>query len=166
MKAYGKYFDRVQDAIIDGIQGWEKQNTTTKIKKEITKLLDYNKTMIVRKLLGFEWNNTEWRLDHCNGRSGNSTAGDYLKEVAGETIREWFMSIELEAPEKEFQEMFQREYERVVKQEFDKMITSHAKTKALQLFEELVETSDSAKLKQWAENYIKLKTTIHGGIHG
>ncbi len=53
-------------------------------------ILDDRVETIVSKLLGFDCEyGREWAIDHCNVRSGESAAGDWLRERAGEAVRQW-----------------------------------------------------------------------------
>jgi hypothetical protein len=56
----------------------------------VSQMLDNKLKDVVGKLLGFDvrWG-SEWRVDHCNGRAGNSAAGDYLREKCGASVNEW-----------------------------------------------------------------------------
>lgn len=60
------------------------------VRQEVHRLLDKNQEQIVLKLLGFDnhWGG-RWELDHCNGRAGESAAGDWLREKAGAAVKEW-----------------------------------------------------------------------------
>lgn len=66
------------------------------IKDEVTRVLNANVQEITAKLLGFDnrWF-YKWELDHCNGRAGNSAAGDYLRKHANDAITEWLSSVQL-----------------------------------------------------------------------
>ena len=76
------------------IENWKKENTEEKIKKEIVQRLDKAKDEVLPKLLGFNRRcGNKWELDHCNGRSGNSAIGDYLRKVQQATIEEWMRNI-------------------------------------------------------------------------
>ena len=56
---------------------------------EITKLLDGRVQEIVGKLLGFDAHWGVWEVDHCNGRSGNSAAGDWLRNEVSGAVDRW-----------------------------------------------------------------------------
>lgn len=60
------------------------------VKARITQLLDARMEEVVAKLLGFNsrWRG-EWEVDSCNGRMGESAAGDYLREKCGVAVKEW-----------------------------------------------------------------------------
>lgn len=68
---------------------WLEKNTEAEVQKQVHKILDERKTMVVAKLLGFDSRWGEWEVDHCNGRAGNSIAGQYLASVASREIKKW-----------------------------------------------------------------------------
>lgn len=64
-----------------------------KIETVVNDILDQRVESLVSSLMGFgrdSWQFGEvWKVDHCNGRSGESAAGDWLRERAGEAVRQW-----------------------------------------------------------------------------
>lgn len=70
-------------------QDWIKSNEPD-IERRVRALLNHHVQEIVVKLLGFDhhWGE-DWELDHCNGRSGESAAGDWLRKRAGEAVDAW-----------------------------------------------------------------------------
>lgn len=87
--------DELLPVIAQAVAAWKLNNTTTVVKDKITRLLDANSKEITMKLLGFNnrWN--EWELDHCNGRSGNSAAGDFIRSTQAEAIKEWLAQVSM-----------------------------------------------------------------------
>jgi hypothetical protein len=69
------------------------------VSAQIGRLLDNKLQEVVGKLLGFDvrWGN-EWEVDHCNGRAGDSAAGDYLREKCGAAVKEWLDKAAGELP--------------------------------------------------------------------
>jgi hypothetical protein len=61
------------------------------IESRVRDSLDKRAESVVMMLLGFdrEWGGSAWKLDHCNGRAGNSAAGDWIRERAADAIRAW-----------------------------------------------------------------------------
>lgn len=53
--------------------------------------LDAAREGIVAKLMGFDnsWHDNKWGLDHCNGRSGDSAAGDFLRKQVKQGVEAW-----------------------------------------------------------------------------
>lgn len=78
--------------IAQAVEEWKQQNTEEALADKTKRLLDTHSEQVVMKLLGFNkdrWHDSNWMLDHCNGRAGNSTAGVFLEKVQAETIKEW-----------------------------------------------------------------------------
>ena len=87
--------DELLPVIAQAVATWKLKNTSDKIKSKVTDLLDANSKEITMKLLGFDnrWN--EWELDHCNNRSGNSAAGDFIRSTQAEAIKEWLAQVSM-----------------------------------------------------------------------
>lgn len=84
--------------VIDtAIDKWMQDNSPEKISKEVKSKLDKYKDEITLKLLGFDksYGEKAWKLDHCNGRAGNSAAGDYLRATQAVAIEEWLSTLTL-----------------------------------------------------------------------
>jgi len=69
-------------------QEWVDENKSS-IEIKIHEILDRKLTEIVCKLLGFDGWFGELSIDHCNGRAGESAAGDWLRAVAGDAVKTW-----------------------------------------------------------------------------
>ena len=79
------------------INGWHAKNQPEDIVEYIHKKLDKSRDEVLLKLLGFNkdsWKGA-WTLDHCNNRSGNSIAGDYLRSVQQDAINDWLSKVSL-----------------------------------------------------------------------
>lgn len=76
---------------VDTIDTWVRKHCidSDDLKNTINKKLDNSVNEILRKILGFRPGYDYWEIDHCNGRSGESAAGDYLKSKAGGLVNEW-----------------------------------------------------------------------------
>lgn len=70
-------------------QDWLKEQMP-RIEGTVRSMLDRRVQEVVGKLLGFRAQYGDaWEVDHCNGRSGESAAGDWLRKQAGEAVRQW-----------------------------------------------------------------------------
>ena len=87
--------DELLPVIAQAVEEWKLKNTTSEIKTKITRLLDTNSKEITMKLLGFDHRGGTWELDHCNGRSGNSAAGDFIRNSHAEAIKEWLAKVSM-----------------------------------------------------------------------
>ena len=59
------------------------------IEDTIKVMLDKRLDEIVGKMLGFDLRWGTWEVDHCNGRAGESAAGDWLRQRAGLAVMDW-----------------------------------------------------------------------------
>jgi len=86
--------DAVLPVLASAIVEWQQENSPETLKKRVKDMLDANSKTATLKLLGFDCRyDNGWELDHCNGRSGNSTAGDFFKNVQATAIKEWLADI-------------------------------------------------------------------------
>ena len=141
------------------IDKWLAVNTPAEITKSVTKKLNEHKDEITLKLLGFDksYGNRVWSLDHCNGRSGNSPAGEYLKATQSAVVKQWLENVPL--PEltptllskisSEFNDM----YLRALKKELFSLAEEKAKKDSQKILDEVISTDS-------VENYLKTKELI------
>lgn len=105
----------VDQYVTDAIEKWKEENPPEKIIAETIAELNSAKREIIPKLLGFDKGWEKWRVDHCNGRAGNSAAGDYLRSACQQAVKDWFEKIKLPAMTKGMQDDFKKEYISTVK---------------------------------------------------
>lgn len=97
---------------------WHQTNKESDLRKLIFDKLNKSRDDVLYKLMGFkpEYNNI-WNIDHCNNRSGNSIAGDYLKATQGAVINEWLAQVAMpvltEQMKHNLKASYQAEYQRV-----------------------------------------------------
>ena len=141
------------------IDNWLAVNTPDVLTKSINKKLDEHKDEITLKLLGFDKNygDRNWKLDHCNGRSGNSPAGEYLRDTQSVIVRQWLDSVPL--PElsttqlKKLSSDFNEVYLRALKKSLTTLVETKAKEDSHKLLKEIISTDN-------IENYLKTKALI------
>ena len=83
--------------INQAVHEWMQDQDPVAIKKKVFSTLNKAKDEIAPKLLGFtrdSWNN-KWEIDHCNGRSGESSLGDYLKQHQEAGIKQFIEELDL-----------------------------------------------------------------------
>jgi uncharacterized protein YnzC (UPF0291/DUF896 family) len=86
--------DAMLPIINSAIAEWQEENSEEKLKSRVKSLLDENSKTATMKLLGFDSRYGEqWSLDHFNGRSGNSAAGDFIRQVQATAIKEWLTTV-------------------------------------------------------------------------
>ena len=123
---------------------WMANNTPEKIKAQCTRTLDRSAEEILRKVLGFKkvWDNS-WELDHCNGRSGNSVVGEYLKANQNAAVKAWLSQIPMPTLTKSMESSFARYakevFDRGVKQELTRLAEEYASEQAAKFFERIIQ---------------------------
>lgn len=122
----------------------ERKNPPEQIKKDTLKLLNKNAEEIVLKLLGFDkddWGRNKFKLDHCNGRSGESAAGDYIRKHQQAVINEWLSQVPMpQLPQHLIKEMTaeaEYKFKWQFKEAFLERVEAHAKECADKAFEEI-----------------------------
>ena len=126
---------------------WLAKNTPETIQKNCLNILDKSKDDILRALLGFEkdsWGRQEWKVDHCNGRAGESAAGDYLRRHQQAVINKWLAQVDMpemttsmkKSMEKEALDMFKREFTRTL----EAKVTKYAEEQATTFFNSIIES--------------------------
>ena len=88
-----KPLDTVLPTILSAANEWQKEHSPEKLKSKVKTMLDAHAEEITMKLLGFSDSWGRWEVDHCNGRSGNSAAGDYLRQHQQAAIQEWMENL-------------------------------------------------------------------------
>ena len=103
--------------INEAIHEWlEKQNPQA-IRKKVFDTLEAAKDEVAPKLMGFNKGSfgRGWEIDHCNGRAGESTIGDYMRKHQQEGIQQFidqlnlvslrpFTKVEIEEMRKEYRQ--------------------------------------------------------------
>ena len=152
--------DELLPVIAQAVASWQAIHTPATIKKRVTELLDKSREEIILKLLGFDkcgWEG-KWVLDHCNGRSGESAAGDYLRSVQADAIKEWLANIPMPviSPKmlSNFKKQYQQDFDQRVEYQLQKLITVEADKRAAELFKNI---SSSTQL----DDYIKTMKLIN-----
>lgn len=126
---------------------WLAQNTPETIQKDCLNILDKSKDDILRALLGFEkdsWGRQEWKVDHCNGRAGESAVGDYLRRHQQAVIDQWLAQVDMpkmttsmkKSMEKEALNVFKREFMRIM----EAKVAKYAEEQASTFFNSIVES--------------------------
>lgn len=128
--------------IAEAVQEWMKKNSKAVLTKKVQDMLDKSSTEVVMKLLGFDTSYSKtWELDHCNGRSGNSAAGDYLRKTQEDAIKEWLGTVPLpalsEATQKSLLRSIQSDYKYAVEKALGKLVLAKAEADAHQLMNQL-----------------------------
>lgn len=126
--------------VLKSIDKWKEENSEEALTQRVHKLLDDNAETIVLKLLGFDnrWN--KWELDHCNGRNGESAAGDYLKQVQQKAIQDWLKSVKLPELNKALSSVMKKEVEADYKRYLSQYLYAYAREEADKTAKELIQS--------------------------
>ena len=126
-------FEYIQ-TIEQSVDEWVQENSPAKIKKNVHEHLAKKQKEIMLKILGFEPTYGDaYKIDHCNGRSGESVIGDYIKANLQPAIHEFVSNFPLELSpktleyihkdiQKEFESKAQYRIKEQMRQGFDKRI--------------------------------------------
>lgn len=136
---------KVMTSIQDAFSVWIKKQTPQYIRETVRRELDKHHAEILRKLLGFDKNWNKWELDHCNGRKGESTAGDYLRRHQLNAVMEWLEQVELPK--------VTAEMERNLKKEFRQDVNRALSRKLEVLADEFAEKEAEKLIKKYTKNF-------------
>ena len=84
--------------IINGaIHEWLERQNPQAIRKKVFDTLEAAKDEVAPKLMGFNKGSfgRGWEIDHCNGRSGESAIGDYMRKHQQEGIQQFIEQLNL-----------------------------------------------------------------------
>lgn len=145
--------DAVLPLITAAVDDWQKANNAQAITERIHAMLDKESEQVVFKLLGFNnsWNRG-YELDHCNGRSGNSAAGDYIRKAQTKAIEEWLSAITLPKLTPTLKKQLQTEMNTVYKHSLLDKVRVMAEQRAQQDIDALLHEIIPSKT---IDNYIK-----------
>lgn len=141
-----KRLEQVKKWMEDAKNEWfSKNGTKEQIRRGVLDILNRNVQSIISKLLGFDdhWGGDRWEVDHCNGRSGNSAAGDFIREQAGEAVNEWLKEQARKLPQlpKKAIISLRAEYLEQLQKNLSRNIREKAATDANQMYLKLIEDS-------------------------
>lgn len=87
--------DSILPHVLQAVLEWKADYTQEAISRKVKHQLNQNAERMVLTLLGFEESFGKWEVDHCNGRSGESAIGDYLKKHHSIAIKEFFDEVQI-----------------------------------------------------------------------
>jgi len=125
---------------------------------EITGRLNKARDEILMKLLGFDKDyGGSWKVDHCNGRNGQSIAGDFLKVTQQAAVEDWLKQVPLPVLTDELQEVLRADIQKQYEYTLRHYASEYARAKAKKDLEALV--AEIVPSKQ-IENFLKLRELI------
>lgn len=143
--------------VLKSIDQWKKKNSEEALTQRVHKLLDDNAQTIVLKLLGFDNRWGKWELDHCNGRKGESAAGDYLKQVQKKAIQDWLKNVKLPELNKSLSSVMKKGLEADYKNYLRQYLYEYAREEADKAAKELIQSLFS---QSKVDGMIKLQQLI------
>ena len=126
--------------VLKSIDKWKEKNSEEALTQRVHKLLDDNAETIVLKLLGFDNRWDKWELDHCNGRSGESAAGDYLKQVQQGAIQAWLKNVKLPELNKTLTSVMKKKLEADYKRYLSQFLYEYAREEADKTAKEIIQS--------------------------
>lgn len=153
--------DQIFPMIVVALESWKQEFNVEKIKEDIYSRMNKSQQEILLKLLGFDKDSWDghWKLDHCNGRNGNSTAGEYLKSVQAEAVKEWLGKIPMPTMTDELKEKLANQMQK----EFEYTLLNKAKDIAQNAAnEQLKELKDKLLTTNIVDKYFKAIDLIKG----
>lgn len=111
-----------------------------RIGERIKSMLDSQVKKVVGELLGFDAGWGGWKIDHCNGRSGESAAGDWLRQQAGSAVNEWLTAQAGKLPTLDAKDVraLRSEYKEVLLRNARSVLFEHARKQCENIAEQLI----------------------------
>jgi len=145
--------DEVLQHITTALEKWKQQQTPEVIKQQVFQKLDRGTEDILLKLLGFNRRYGDgWEIDHCNGRQGNTAAGDYLRTCQEQAIKAWFEQIQMPIMTPALKKSLEAAYKKEYQYRILRSLEDAAQERAHKDAEELVDTLASSNN---INNYLK-----------
>lgn len=151
--------DMVLAEISTAMLEWSDEQRTV-INHNVKARLNKHRDHVLMSLMGFEqdsWD-SKWKVDHCNGRSGNSPIGEYLASAQKTAIEEWLDKIEMpkmtDAFKKSIEKDLQYHYEQCVKSK----IYAYAQSKANKDMETIL---DSELAPSLLKGFMKIRSIVN-----
>lgn len=161
--------ETILEAVASAVAEWKQKLSPEKIRQQTFDRLNSESETITMKLLGFDnrWDK-KWSLDHCNGRSGESAAGDYFRTAQAAAIKEWLSTVTLDplsaAENKALAAAFNKTYREQLREHVRALAYKQAEQDAKSFIEELTNHST-------VDQYIKTLALLNptgstSGEHG
>ena len=150
--------DSLLPYIASAIQEWKQKNTEESIKDTVTGLLNKESKQMVLKLLGFTEHWGKWEVDSCNGRSGESAAGDFLRKSQQSAIEDFLKTVPMpvltKREEAEILKSVKQDYVYQLQRSVRDLVQTKADDDAKELVAELVGSKQ-------LDNYLKVMQLIN-----
>lgn len=147
-KTMAEQIEEIRRAANEHASGWlAGMQELGAVERRVRDTLDRRAELLVCQLLGFDsdtWGgNATWKLDHCNGRAGNSAAGDWLRSRAVDAVKDWLDEQAGQLPElsKAAKDDLRNEYSRVLRYETSRLLRKRAEADAAAMLDEIVKSA-------------------------
>lgn len=150
--------DELLPFIASAIQEWKNQHTEESIKATVTDLLNKESKQLVLKLLGFSDHWGKWEVDYCNGRGGNSAAGDFLRKTQQEAIEAFLATVTMPALDKKLKGDLTKSISNDYQLALQRSLRERVHTKADQDAKDIIEELTGSKQ---IDNYLKIMQLIN-----
>lgn len=151
--------DSVLPIVAQAVAEWKSANSEEKIKAKVKELLDSKSEEVTLKLLGFNNSWGKWEVDHCNGRSGESAAGDFIQQVQQTAIKEWLSQVVMPELDEKMKKAILKDVNAEVKRSISYRMQELAKRKADEHMNKLL--SDIC-VSDHIDNYLKTMKLLEG----
>lgn len=153
-KSMKEHMEKMLSVIGATVASWKAENSEEKLARKVQIQLDERQEEIVFKLLGFNESWGKWEVDNCNGRSGNSAAGDYLRKAQQDAIEKWLEAVTLPPMPPSAVKALKAEYLRSLEYRVKESLQRIAHQKADEIATTMIEQCISDEGA--AQNYFKL----------
>lgn len=145
--------EEVRQMVEEGFAVWSGgRGTPEAIKQRVHAKLDKGVEQIVASLLGFSRDSWDvWRIDHCNGRAGESAAGDYMRENAKVAVETWLEAHFGELPAlpkaaiKELRQEYERTFHEVLRRRLRELASRNAEDVAQEMIDAVMASSETSE---------------------
>lgn len=161
MSAPSNPLDGYLATIATAVESWKSENSAEELARKVKRQLDEQAKLVMLKLLGFDvdsFGRENWELDHCNGRSGESSAGDFIRKHKAEAIKEWLLKVELPEWDPKLLTSIKKNCKSEYEREFNLQIYALVREKASKDAKELV---NAICTSNHADNYLKVLELIN-----
>jgi len=119
-----------------------------KLEKESEAIIFKNLQQMIPQLLGFErdgWNKGNWKVDHCNGRAGESLVGNLLKKKVHADAAAWidkqqwfgFDEKQIEAMKNDYKSTFYHRVSELLRRDVDEKATIYVENLITEITQEI-----------------------------
>ena len=144
--------DDLLPVIAEAVEQWRTANDPATINSKVKRELDKSSKEIMIKLLGFSGDYRGYSLDHCNGRSGNSPAGDFVIQAQAEAVRGWLRTVAMpeltEAEKKTMEASCHAHYAEQFKRSLNEQVRTKAKSDATELINQISQSNNLGKYQE------------------